>query len=641
MPPLNSRPPTRHHASASTSSLSSAPGPPSSSGEQSESAAPTTSSAKREDDDNEDVGKLDLGLLRDLARRGLTDLLDEVPGAKTLVIDPSLAGPLGLVTDVSLLKNHGIDKMFYLESGPPLVCSTKHIVYLCRPTVAWMRVIADQINAHVAQTPAPSHTYTLLLTPRRTSLCDRLLSDLGVLGHLAIREYRLEFIPLEDDVLSLESDGVYKEVNLDGDETAVFASARAIMTLQRAYGLIPRIVGKGDAAKRLSTMLLRLRAESLLTDPTSPALRTPSHSIDTMIVIERASDMVTPMCTQLTYEGLVDEVFGLKNSHAEVPASLLSPAPTAPPSAATASTTAPAAEKKKKHLFSAANDPLFKDIRDANFGAVAGLLHKRALRVSEDYEGRHKAKTVAQIREFVGKLGGLQNEHQSLRLHTGLSELITPVTRSDEFNRALEIQQNLIASVDTTIQQSGIEELINQQAPLPLVLRLLVLASLTSGGIKPKNLDNFKREILQAYGYEQLPMLVALSSLNLLVKATPARAPYSTLRKSFRLIVDDVDEHDPNDISYVYSGYAPLSIRLVQAVAQKSAILAPPTTVLPSIDARKDEEKPRKKKPRAHAIVGWKGFEEPLKLIPGEAFDDVQTVEEGLDKRAFVSFDNS
>ena len=38
---------------------------------------------------------------------------------------------------------------------------------------------------------------------------------------------------------------------------------------------------------------------------------------------------------------------------------------------------------------------------------------------------RHQAKTVAQLKDFVGKLGGLQTEHQSLRLreHTS-SDLI-------------------------------------------------------------------------------------------------------------------------------------------------------------------------------------------------------------------------
>ena len=31
---------------------------------------------------------------------------------------------------------------------------------------------------------------------------------------------------------------------------------------------------------------------------------------------------------------------------------------------------------------------------------------------------------------------------------------------------------------------------------------------------------------------------------------------YDVLRKSLNLIVDDVDEYDPNDIAYVYSGFA-------------------------------------------------------------------------------------
>jgi hypothetical protein len=34
----------------------------------------------------------------------------------------------------------------------------------------------------------------------------------------------------------------------DGDETVVYNSAQALVTLQRLYGLFPRIVGKGDYA---------------------------------------------------------------------------------------------------------------------------------------------------------------------------------------------------------------------------------------------------------------------------------------------------------------------------------------------------------------------------------------------------------
>jgi hypothetical protein len=41
--------------------------------------------------------------------------------------------------------------------------------------------------------------------------------------------------------------------------------------------------------------------------------------------------------------------------------------------------------------------------------------------LNDDYEKRHQAKTPAELRQFVGQLGGLQNEHQALRLRTSLS----------------------------------------------------------------------------------------------------------------------------------------------------------------------------------------------------------------------------
>ncbi|KAJ7157119.1 hypothetical protein C8R46DRAFT_419805, partial [Mycena filopes] len=45
----------------------------------------------------------DVNLLKKIGRKALVDALNSVNGAKTLVLDTSLAGPLGLVIEVSLL----------------------------------------------------------------------------------------------------------------------------------------------------------------------------------------------------------------------------------------------------------------------------------------------------------------------------------------------------------------------------------------------------------------------------------------------------------------------------------------------------------------------------------------------------------
>ncbi|KAK0208669.1 Sec1-like protein [Desarmillaria ectypa] len=580
---------------------------------------------------------LDTNLLKEIARKALVDSLNSVNGAKTLVLDPSLAGPLGLVTEVALLKHHGVDKMFWLEAGP-LTSTTSNIIYLFRPLIKHVKVIAEQIKRHAKD--AAKHTYTLLLVPRASTLVTRILEEEGVLGDVSISSYNLQFIPIEEDVVSLEYESVFRDIWVDGDETAIYDSAQALITLQKLYGLFPRVIGKGDKAARLAALLTSSLAQARSSSAPDTLFQS-SNKIDALIILDRRVDMITPLLTQLTYEGLIDELIGIKNSHVELPTSLVSPpaAETAGPAAAiptTSSGTLMRKENKKKYHLSS-SDTLFGELRDLNFSAVGRRLNKVARRLEDDYKASRQAKTIPQLRDVVGKLGGLQSEHQALRLHTGVSELLVPITRTDHFNKSLEIQQDLLASYKVSEQISAIEELIAQGAEIELVIRLLCLASITAGGIKAKTLENIKREILQTYGYHNLPLLLSLASpplAILLPNPLPASAPattlpkfpYTSLRKSLRLLIDDnpeaLDEVE-NDISFVYSGYAPISIRLVQCVAQRGGVLSNPADRDKA--ARQDDSNPAPEgKVQAHAINGWKGFEDVLATIPGETVDIIQ-----------------
>lgn len=139
--------------------------------------------------------------------------------------------------------------------------------------------------------------------------------------------------------------------------------------------------------------------------------------------------------------------------------------------------------------------PAFNHIRDANFSTVGQTLNKVARQLQSDYEQRHEAKTVNQIKEFVGKLGGLQSLHQVLRFHTALAEELMSTLQDTEFNKWLEIQQNIVAdTLDLTLVHNMIEDLIDRSSSPQMVLRLLALDSLCNGGIKEKELTHLKHE---------------------------------------------------------------------------------------------------------------------------------------------------
>lgn len=66
--------------------------------------------------------------------------------------------------------------------------------------------------------------------------------------------------------------------------------------------------GKGPAASAVKDMLVKMRREA----PLPPAAAAASH-IQRAIILDREVDFITPMVTQITFEGLIDEVTGIKN----------------------------------------------------------------------------------------------------------------------------------------------------------------------------------------------------------------------------------------------------------------------------------------------------------------------------------------
>ncbi|CAJ2500942.1 Uu.00g037950.m01.CDS01 [Anthostomella pinea] len=583
--------------------------------------------------------------IRDKARKDLLYLLEGVRGKKNLVIERSLAGPIGIIAKVSTLQDYGVDKFFLLENDNADT-SQRNVVFVARGECArHAQSIAEQVK-RLQRESQTGHEFHIFWVPRRTLVSDKLLEEAGVLGDVNIAELPVYFFPLERDVLSLELDDSFRDLFLFKDTTPAFLMAKALMGIQSKQGLFPRIIGKGDNAKRVSESLARMRQEVLAGEDASESAKTgltPSNTIESVIIIDREVDFVTPLLTQLTYEGLIDEVWGIHNNQTDVDSTIVG-APSQPASQGASNTPATSTTSRKRKIQLDSTDKLYDGLRDTNFAIVGTLLNKVARRLQNDYDSRHGTKTTAELKDFVKKLPGYQAEQQSLKIHTGLAEEIMKHTRTDQFSRLLEVQQNLAAGADPSSQFDSIEELIARDTPLPEILRLLCIYSCISGGIKSRDFDQFKRLVLQGYGYQHMLTLHNLEKLQLfLSKSSPmanmipmpgagtavgTKTNYTYLRKQLRLIVDEVNEHDPNDIAYVYSGYAPLSIRLVQCILQKQYLLS--VTRGNGVGGAGTIS--------GSGTQGWRGFDEAVKHARGPAIDELQKGEDKAVKaRALLS----
>ncbi|KAL5625358.1 hypothetical protein BROUX41_005418 [Berkeleyomyces rouxiae] len=575
--------------------------------------------------------------IRERARKALLNLLEGVRGKKNVIIDRSLVGPIGTIVKVTTLQEYGVDKFFVLENDNADT-SQRNVIFIARgESGRHASRIADQIN-RLRRESQIGHDFHIFWVPRRTLVSDKLLEEAGVMGDVTISELPLSFFQLERDVLSLELDDAFHDLYLAKDATPLFLLSRALMEIQRAHGLFPRIIGKGDNAKRVAEILGRMRQETLagqdLTDKTRQRL-TPSSKIESVIIIDREVDMVTPLLTQLTYEGLLDEVFEINHNQAKIDTTVVG-------AQASASTTASQTRKRAIQLDS--SDKLYDQLRDANFAIVGSLLNKVARRlqkIQKDYEVKQSSQTIAELKEFVGNLPVFQAEQQSLRIHSGLAEEVIKYTRAELFKGLLEVQQNLAAGADPSSQFDTIEELIARDTPLKEVLRLLCIYSCIAGGIKPKEYEQLRRLILQGYGYQHMLTLINLEKLQLILsKSSPLsnviplsasvgvpgeKTNYQYLRRQLRLIVDEVKEDDPTDVAYVYSGYAPLSVRLVQCVLQKQYLSS--FTKASGTGASVAAPVPAGVG-GAGQSQGWHGFEEIVKHVRGPTFYEIQKGEE-------------
>ncbi|KAJ1739717.1 Vacuolar protein-sorting-associated protein 33 [Coemansia sp. RSA 1086] len=546
----------------------------------------------------------------------------KIRGAKALVLDRDLSGALSAVVEFAVLKEHGVEKIFLLETGVG-DAPVQGVVYLVQGQVGKLRAVAAQVRALSGIEQA------VQVVPRRTLLSERVLEEEGVLGDVRLGEFRLDAVPLAEDVVSLEQPGLFKALYVDGDFSGIAGIARGLMRLQGLWGFFPRLVGKGDYAQVLAQSLKRLRAEA------TGGAGAMSSMFDAAVLLDRAADLTTPLLTQLTYEGLLSEVFGIAGGAVAT------------------------GEGGRSRVSVRGDDAVYTAIRDAGFADVGAALSAMTQQLQTTYESRHSARTVQEIRRFVGRLGGLQAEHQALKAHVALAEAVQKRTQTDDFAATLEIEQTLVGGDDLHAgQRAHIERMLalgdphahvpgvssERQAPAPApaaapnslhkILRLLCLCALWRGAaLKQKQYDAWYDEITAAFGHHHAITLANLARAGLLAPparssgaaSAPAPAPASGLgfvRRALNLVVAD----DADDVAYAYAGYVPLLVRLVQVLAQDPAVHSPASSRYAALlrPLERTRSSRETQQPGGGVRGGWAGWEDVLAAVPGASFDEPQ-----------------
>ncbi|XP_041972042.1 vacuolar protein sorting-associated protein 33A [Aricia agestis] len=536
-------------------------------------------------------GRLNVAFLHETMRKELLNLLQLCDGPKVTIWDEWLAGPVGLVAQYSLLKEHEVVDMFPLRPGSLPLTAVKHIIFIARPKLNLMDLVADYIQSLRSKQSTPIE-FHLFFVPRRSELCEKHLKNRNVFTNLSIEEFKCDIFPFDSDVMSLELQNDFRENYLEGDPTCLYNAAQALRTIQQLYGIIPRVYGKGFAAKQVWDLLCRLNKE----DQGLGHKGSTTTCIDQLLLLDRAIDFTSIMTTQLTYEGLIDEIYGIKSCTAIFPGHKFAAPDDASPDVAT----------EKKRIVLNSSEELFSELRDSSFTMVGAALSKKARVIKTQLDERHKDKSVQEIKQFVSRLPQLLADKASLAQHTTIAEYIKETTDSFEFHDTIQCEEDFLNCIENEKICNYIEDLIAQKAPLTKVLRLICLQCATGSGLRPRTWEHYRRELTQVYGLRAWLTLANLEKCGLLRAQTGARQ-YAVLRKALHLTMDE-SELDENERCYLSSKYVPLTVRLCEHISNNK---------------------------------GWAGITDMLGLLPGPTVEELQTLQPRMPRRNSISSENS
>ena len=316
-----------------------------------------------------------------------------------------------------------------------------------------------------------------------------------------------------------------------------------------------------------------------------------------MILMDRRVDWATPMVTPLTYEGLLDDMLGIDSGFLHIPVSNINPPDEdhekkqASPPADNSSTV----EDEIVALGVNGSDSLYAEVRNQHVEKFGSFLQNQAMALRQshaEFTAHGKTKDLTEIHQFVKQIPVFAQNLRSLTNHIHLAELVKKSSQDIVFRERWQVERSILEG-ETCYEI--LEDLVASQYQPWRFFRLLCLQSICAGGIKSSRLDTIKRDVVQTYGYEYLFVLYNLEQAGLLRRRDglwmDSASSFATLRKQLILIHPEVDTVEPDDVAYVSSGYAPVSVRIIQT-----------------------------------AVKGWTGREDILRELPGRALDVFQTM---------------
>lgn len=347
---------------------------------------------------------------------------------------------------IKYLKQLGISNFCYIEDKS-LIIKADHIYYIINNNTETCRSICKYIENNKCS------IHHIIFISQANITCQRIFEYCGMWQYIKIHQLNVDAIFIEDSFLLVQDEFQF------------------LITLQNNLGLFSVIQGIGINARIITKNLINYQQINNIT-----------AKIGRLIVIDRECDPVTPLLSQTSYAGILDDIYGFdrdiitiksnysKESCAAIPSNNLT---------------------HKKYILN--NDDIFyKIIKDKPIESVIKIIIKNIKEYNEfkinKNNGMVNEKLLELAKNFIPK--------DYFDKHFNIVENVAKIIKTEKYQLYLNMEQQIMLE---DIKDINIIMLYQPACSLTEILRLLCLFCLVNDGITTKELQLIRRMIILQY----------------------------------------------------------------------------------------------------------------------------------------------
>ena len=426
----------------------------------------------------------------------------------------------------------------------------EEIIFIIQPELS---IFAEILKIHFLVTSVHKEIESnIIFIPGESYNIIEYMTSNDLINQFKIFSFYIDILSLDNDLLSLENNNCFKEIYIDKNLTSISELASAFIKIESCFGKVKHKYIKGDNSKIFETLVNEKEKENDLKV---------TDEILGMIVLDRSVDFLTTLTSNYTYEGLIDQFFGINLSTIKIKESFIKNIKVKNP------------DQEKTVTYSLSS---FKNKFYSKIGCMHYLDANNYILKLDKYfrEKAKETKSIKKLEEFSKSLNEVEKYTKEIKapLDTNINIIsyIIDNVYNEENLLFTKMEQLLLSAQFPPNLHLFYDDYICNKLDLNKILRLMAIESLTQGGIQNYNI--IKRDILNIYGYQNIFLFRDLEELGWLKEKQYIKnlieMNYSQISEKLELLNASPNEKKVENCSYILSGFCPISLRLIEKAVE-------------------------------------------------------------------------